>query len=223
LKPNGLIYKINMQVFKVLDVTNKSHNTLCLKVERPNIPIISGQCFNVGIPGMDINREYSMYSDAGAEYLEFLIRVIDGGLVSSSLQKLKVGDCVELDGPYGEFCLPLQRLDTKFVFIGSGTGIAPFHSFIKTYPHLDYTVIHGIRYASEAYDFLDYKKGSYVACVSRNEGEPSIRVTDYLMANPVPLDAFVYLCGNRNMIIDSVQILLDQGVSGNQIISEVFF
>lgn len=212
-----------MKIFKVLDVTEKSQNTFCLRVERPNVPIKSGQCFNVGIPGMDINREYSMYSDAKAEYLEFLIRVIDGGLVSSSLQKLKIGDKVEIDGPYGEFCLPQKSLDAKFIFIGSGTGIAPFHSFVMTYPDINYQVIHGIRYASESYDKLDYKKDSYIACVSHNSGGPSMRVTDYLIAKPVPLDSFVYLCGNRNMIIDSVQILLDQGISGNQITSEVFF
>jgi ferredoxin-NADP reductase len=216
-------YNFNMQKYLVLKNTQKTQNTFCLRVDRPNAPIKSGQCFNVGIPGMDINREYSMYSSSDAPFLEFLIRAVDDGMVSSNLQKLNVGEEVEVDGPYGEFCIPLDKLGSKFFFIGSGTGIAPFHSFVQTYPGLDYTLIHGIRYPNEAYDFEDYRSGKYIPCISRNEGGKGARVTDYLRDNPIPQNSIVYLCGNRNMIIDSVQILLDQGIGGDQIISEVFF
>jgi ferredoxin--NADP+ reductase len=212
-----------MNTYSVLNIEHKTKNTFCLRVERSNVAIKSGQCFNVGIPGMDINREYSMYSAADAPYLEFLIRAIEGGLVSSRLQQLNVGDQVEVDGPYGEFSIPEDRLNSRFVFIGSGTGIAPFHSFIKTYPDLNYTLLHGIRYADEIYDSCDYGQGRYIPCVSRDKNGSSIRVTDYILSNPISDDSLVYLCGNRNMIIDAVQILLDQGISGDQIISEVFF
>jgi ferredoxin-NADP reductase len=212
-----------MTTYSVLNIEHKTQNTFCLRVERPNTRIKSGQCFNVGIPGMDINREYSMYSAAEAPYLEFLIRAIDDGLVSSHLEKLRVGDVVEVDGPYGEFCISPEKLNSNFVFIGSGTGVAPFHSFVKTYPNLNYTVLHGIRYPNEAYDSSDYQEGKYVACISQNNNGDSMRVTDYLRLNPIAKDSIVYLCGNRNMIVDAVQILLDQGISGDQIISEVFF
>jgi ferredoxin-NADP reductase len=212
-----------MNSYLVLSNTQKTQNTFCVRVERPNTSIKSGQCFNVGVAGMDINREYSMYSGADDPYLEFLIRAVDDGLVSSRLQKLKIGDEVEIDGPYGEFCISPEKTNSKYVFIGSGTGVAPFHSFVKTYPNLDFILIHGIRYAGEAYDFEDYQTGTYIPCISQNGAGQSMRVTDYLCANPISSDSIVYLCGNRNMIIDAVQILLDQGISGNQIISEVFF
>jgi ferredoxin--NADP+ reductase len=211
-----------MKKYLVLANIQKSHNTFCLRVERPKVVIKSGQCFNVGMPGMDINREYSMYSGADVDYLEFLIREVDNGLVSSRLRKLQVGDVVEIDGPYGEFCIPDHRQKLKLVFVASGTGIAPFHSFVKTYPNIDYTLIHGIRYPDEVYDVQDYKVGSYIPCISSNNGK-SFRVTDYLRQNRISKDSMVYLCGNRNMIIDSVQILLDQGIGGDQIVSEVFF
>ena len=212
-----------MKKYLVLANIQKSKNTFCLRVERPNVVIKSGQCFNVGIPGFDINREYSMYSGAEADYLEFLIREVDNGLVSSHLRKLQAGDVVEIDGPYGEFCIPDHKQKSKFVFVASGTGIAPFHSFIKTYPHINYTIIHGIRYSDEAYDMQDYRVGSYIPCISKNINGQSLRVTDYLCQNQVTIDSMIYLCGNRNMIIDSVQIFLDQGISSDQIISEVFF
>jgi ferredoxin-NADP reductase len=212
-----------MNTYSVLNIEHKTQHTFCLRVERPINQIKSGQCFNVGVSGLDINREYSMYSAADDPYLDFLIRSVDNGLVSSRLQKLSSGDQVEIDGPYGEFCIPEDRLDGKFVFIGSGTGIAPFHSFVKTFPNLNYTIIHGVRYADEVYDFEDYRNGTYFPCISKNTNDKSYRVTDFLRSNPISKDSIVYLCGNRNMIIDAVQILLDQGVNGNHIISEVFF
>lgn len=212
-----------MKTYSVLDIKKKTNETFCLKIDRPKVLIKAGQCFNVGLPGMDINREYSMYSDANAQYLEFLIRAVEGGIVSERLQQLNVGDQVEVDGPYGEFCIQPAHSDRRFVFIASGTGVAPFHSFIKTYPDIDYQLIHGIRYDTEKYDESDYSRERYVPCISRSEMGPRIRVDEYLREYPTHKDSLVYLCGNRNMIIDCVQILLDQGLGGDQIISEVFF
>jgi len=209
--------------YKVINNVQKTENTFCLRIERPNYTIKSGQCFNIGISGLDINREYSIYSGAEDPYLEFLVRKIDNGLVSSMLQNLKNGDVVEIDGPYGEFCISEKDFNKKFIFIASGTGVAPFHSFVKTFNQIDYTLIHGIRYFEEMYDIEDYGEYRYTPCISQNINGRSIRVPEYLLENPISLDSYVYLCGNRNMIINVVQNLLNSGFSGSQIISEVFF
>lgn len=212
-----------MDKYKVLDIEALSKNTVRIKTERPNVAIQAGQCFNVGVPGMGINREYSMYSAENAPFLEFLIRVVDDGLVSSKLAKLKVGDEVEIDGPYGKFCLPSETKGKKFLFIASGTGVAPFHSFVKSVPDLDYLVVHGIRRADEAYDAKTFAAGCYIPCVSQNAGGDSFRVTDFIKNNVPKAETTVYLCGNRNMIVDTVEILLANGVGGDQIVTEVFF
>lgn len=212
-----------MDKYKVLDIQSLTKNTVRIKTERPNVTIRAGQCFNVGVPGMGINREYSMYSAENAPFLEFLIRVVDDGLVSSKLANLKVGDEVEIDGPYGKFCLPSETKGKKFLFIASGTGVAPFHSFVKSVPDLDYVVVHGIRHADEAYDAKTFAAGCYIPCVSQNAGGDSSRVTDFIRNNIPKAETTVYLCGNRNMIVDTVEILLENGVGGDQIVTEVFF
>jgi ferredoxin-NADP reductase len=150
---------------------------------------------------------------------------VEGGLVSPLLGKLERGGIVEISGPYGEFCLDVAGADRKkFLFIATGTGIAPFHSFVKTLPALDYTLLHGVRDSSEQYDRADYAKWRYVPCVSQpSDGQPSMRVTDYLRNHPVASGTFCYLCGNRSMIIEAFEILRGQGVSGDQITTEVFF
>ena len=212
-----------MSKYKVLAVDPLSKNTVRLRAERPNVKIRAGQCFNVGVPGMGINREYSMYSPEDAPFLEFLIRVVDGGHVSTRLAELRVGDEIEIDGPYGTFCLPHKTQDKKFLFIASGTGVAPFHSFVKSVAGLDYLLVHGIRHPEEACEEQTFDSGCYVPCISQNDRGQSKRVTDFVRNNIPKSETMVYLCGNRNMIIDTVEILLENGVRGDQIVTEVFF
>lgn len=214
-----------MKPFKVIAVEHLTKDTFRLRTDRPEVPILAGQCFNVGIPGGSINREYSMYSDANGDYLDFLIKVVEDGSLTPKLQKLKVGDLVEIDGPYGQFYLhnPLDKA-RKYSFLATGTGVAPFHSFISTYPSLNYRLIHGVRYPNEQYEFKDYADESYIPCISKNDaGSKSMRLTDFLKENPVGPSEIVYLCGNRNMIVDAFQILRDQGVPGDNLFTEVFF
>ena len=141
------------------------------------------------------------------------------------MKNLQINDFVEIDGPYGNFCLeePID-IEKKYLFLATGTGIAPFHSFVKTYPNLNYTILHGIRFSHEQYDLNDYTPGCYIPCISNNtNGRPSYRLTEYLRQNPASPDTTVYLCGNRNMIIDAYEIVLDQGISSSNIFTEVFF
>jgi ferredoxin-NADP reductase len=166
-----------------------------------------------------------MYSSADSEYLDFLIRSVDGGLISSELQKLKPGDLIEVDGAYGEFCLkdPLNK-SQDYLFIATGTGIAPFHSFIKTYDNIKYKILHGVRTQDECYGTKNYADGAYISCISRpNSSDNPRRVTDYLSSSGIPINTQVYICGNRNMIVDVFDILHAKGVSGDRIITEVFF
>lgn len=212
---------------KVIKIRHLTESTFALQVERSNFEFIPGQCVNIGLAGDGINREYSSYSSVNdMAKMEFLIKAVEGGKVSSTLQKLKPGNFVQLDGAYGKFSIK-NIADTKqpYVFIASGTGIAPFHSFALSFPDLNYKVLHGIRFANERYDEKDYKKGCYIPCVSREKSEKyfSGRVSDYLRKNlPDPL-AIYYLCGNTEMINEVYDILRENEVSGDRIFTEVFF
>ena len=59
-----------MNIYKVIEIEHLTESTYRLRTERPNVPIKAGQCFNVGILGAGVNREYSMYSAADAPYVE---------------------------------------------------------------------------------------------------------------------------------------------------------
>jgi ferredoxin--NADP+ reductase len=213
-----------MDSYRVLDVIKLTKDTFRLRTEWSKVPVRAGQCFNVGPTGAGVNREYSIYSPVPSDHLEFLIRAVEGGVVSPKLQSLRPGDYVDIDGPYGSFCL--ERPDDrskKYLFVATGTGIAPFHSFAKSFPNLDYRILHGVRYPEEQYDKSDYEEGRYIPCISRNPKGDSKRVTDYLRAHPVSADTTVYICGNRNMIVEAYEILREQGVPGDNLFTEVFF
>lgn len=211
-------------LYRVIEVERLTPHTFRLRTDRPTVPIRAGQCFSVGPKGIGVNREYSMYSGAEDPYLDFLIRSVEHGVVSTALQNVRAGDEVEIGGPYGEFCLPESVLNNRYLFVATGTGIAPFHSYAKTFPSLDYRIFHGIRLPEEAYHAAHYESGRYLTCISRpNGGGYSERVTDRLANENMVGDEKIYLCGNRAMIVDVVEILRAKGISGDNIFMEVFF
>ena len=210
---------------RLIKIRNLSPSAYVLRLERKDFNFLPGQCVNLGVKGAGINREYSTYSGKDDPYLEFLIKDVSGGLVSSALRKLTIGTEVEMHGPYGSFTLDPEKINIfDYFFLGTGTGIAPYHSYVRSFPNLNYQVIVGIRYNSERYDQHDYEPSRTTYCVSREKGaEHQGRITDYLRNFKVFPNHMYYLCGNNRMINDSYEILREKGASGQQIFTEAFF
>lgn len=212
--------------FLVRSVENLTEATYVLRTDRHGMQFKPGQAVSAGLYGSGVNREYSIYSGLNDDYLDFLIREVKGGTVSTALRKAEPGSVLNVEGPYSEFTLAEpENTSIEYVFIATGTGIAPFHSIIRSYPHIKYTVLHGIRRADEQYHRGEYQEGSYIPCITKEQVEGSFngRVTDYIRSNPVDSAKLFYLCGNRGMIEEAFEILREQDVSSSHIITEVFF
>lgn len=209
----------------VKDVRNLTVASYILRFSRNDMQFKPGQHLVAGLMNSKDAREYSIYSGINDDYLEILIREVDEGIVSKKLRKLKAGDTLEINGPYGFFMYnTLPPEFKKMLFIASGTGIAPFHSFAKSYPRADYKIIHGIRTIEENYGFEDYKPSSYFSCTSRDDrGDFKGRLTEYLKDADIETDRIVYLCGNSEMILDSVDLLQEKGINESRIFTEVYF
>lgn len=208
-----------------MEIRNLSLSTYVLRLERNGFSFLPGQCVNLGLKGSGVNREYSTYSGIDEPHLEFLIKEVKGGTVSPALRKVNPGSDVELHGPYGSFVINPGKIATsRFVFIGSGVGVAPFHSFVRSYPGLDYQIINGIRFSGERYDDHDYDPSRIIHCTSREKGtEFEGRVTDYLKQVEISRESIYYLCGNQGMIHEVYDFLRREKVSGDQIFTEAFF
>ena len=213
---------------KVLENRNLG-NAFCLRVERNNLQFRSGQHVEMNIIDSEYKRPYSIYSGENDDYLEFLIKEIQGGDTSPQMKKLKPGDEVEINYLDGSFIIEKEDLNRKFYFICTGTGIAPFHSFIRTYPNLDYVIVHGTKTPGERYDQTHYK--NYISCLSQHTQDLCDceickctygRVTDYFKFENVDNNALFYLCGLGKMIYEMDHLLICKGVPSNFILWEIY-
>jgi ferredoxin/flavodoxin---NADP+ reductase len=221
--------KIDIQAmispFSVSEIKNLCDATYIVRFNRNDMTFRPGQHIVVGVLGMSDAREYSVYSGKNDEFLEILVREVENGIVSKKLRRLNMGNTLEVNGPFGFFLTNAHPPENKkLLFLASGTGIAPFHSFVKTYPHADYTIIHGIRTIEEAYEKEVYEDGRYISCTTRdNKGNFNGRLTAYLKNIDIDKETMVYLCGNSDMVFESIDILQEKGLSNSHIFTEVYF
>jgi len=214
-----------MTKHKILAVRHITDSTFVVRFEREGIAFRAGQYLFLGREGTLEQKEYSIYSSEEDPYLEVLVRAVDEGLVSKDLQSCRPGDLLESDGPFGSFLLDdLARQTSNYVFVATGTGISPFHSFVRTYSDLNYVVLHGVRFGTEAYDRERYGTDSYVLCTSRDgEGDFRGRVTEFLTRAAYPDNSLFYLAGNSAMIRDAYDLLEGKGIANSRIHTEVYY
>jgi ferredoxin--NADP+ reductase/benzoate/toluate 1,2-dioxygenase reductase subunit len=211
--------------YRVQDIRNFTRDTFAIRMNRNGMEFYAGQHIVVGIKGDYNTREYSIYSGEQDPFLEILVKEVDEGYLSGKLGNLKPRDKLDVFGPMGYFTIDPNKINThKFMLIGSGTGIAPFKSFVKTYKNLDYTILHGIYTEEEAFEREIYEPGRYISCTSRDQkGDFHGRVTDYLQLADFDENTLFYFCGNSEMIFDAMELLKGKGYSTDRMFTEVYF
>lgn len=214
------------EALKVVEgIRHLTESTYVLRFSRHGMEFSPGQHLVLGMSGSTELREYSIYSGIHEDFLEVLVKEVDDGMVSRQLKRLSQGDQLEVRGPYGFFLSNAPGSGSgPLLFISSGTGIAPFHSYIRSYPKSNYKLIHGVRNMDEAYDAEHFGKNRISVCTSRDDsGDYEGRLTDFLLEAQLDQDRNVYLCGNSNMIFDAMDILRARGITQKQIFTEVYF
>ena len=212
----------------VHEVRNLTDSTFVVRFDRNGLDFEPGQYLSVGLKGEIHMREYSVYSPMQADYLEILVKEVEHGHVSRGLHRLHPGDELAVDGPFGFFTIDEPDRGHPFLFVATGTGISPFHCFARSYPGLNYRLLHGVRRLTERYEHDAFEAGRVTTCVSREPDAAEIpivggRVTDYLRAHPVRAETRCYLCGNCDMIYEVFDILKGHGVPAEQLYAEVYF
>lgn len=213
----------------------------------------AGQSFGVIPPGVDAKgnphkvRLYSIASPscgedgAGAVIATTVKRLIDEhdetgnlflGVASNYLCDLKPGDQVRVSGPSGKrFVLPKDPSAHDYLFVATGTGIAPFRGMLRElYAHptrppssSKATLVMGATYASDLLYDVELKSLAekfpqfrYVTALSRefqetSKGRHKLYVQDRitedegireLLASPRTL---VYVCGIAGMELGILQ------------------
>jgi propane monooxygenase reductase component len=110
------------------------HLVLRLVDDDVDFKFFPGQYVDITVPGTEEVRSFSMANTSAREsrQLEFVIKIYPDGLFSGFLdKKLKVGDRLQVSGPYGVFTLR-DAPDTDLVFVGGGAGMAPILCLLRS-------------------------------------------------------------------------------------------
>ena len=105
-------------------------------------PVLEGQSVGIVPPGSQANgrpHDIRLYSIASARDGEkrnannvgLTIKRVDGGVASTFMCDLKVGDQVEVTGPFGATFLMPNDANANILMICTGTGSAPFRAFTE--------------------------------------------------------------------------------------------
>lgn len=103
---------------------------LHLRLDRP-MAFQSGQYVNLDLPGIDGSRAFSLANPSGqADEVELHVRLVEGGAATSYIhQQLKVGDQLQLSGPYGQFFVRGSQ-PGDLIFMAGGSGLSSPQSMI---------------------------------------------------------------------------------------------
>ncbi len=217
--------QLNSKILEIINITYLTNEAFILTLDGNYKSFVAGQHFVISVINDHIEREYSVYSAENDGSLQFLVKEVEDGSVSPRLKDMKKGDSLSIRGPYGKFGLnKMCKNSHKHVFIATGTGIAPFHSIVKSYEGINYQIIHGVRYSNEAYEKHEYERSRYTLCTSNDTGgDFSGRLTFYLQSADFEKNTCFYLCGNSEMIYDGTAILKEKGFENRYIETEVYF
>ncbi|MDK1360742.1 2Fe-2S iron-sulfur cluster binding domain-containing protein [Arthrobacter sp. zg-Y1219] len=203
-----------------------------------------GQYADLVIPGTPEHRSFSMAMtpDDGPE-LEFIIKRYPGGRFSALLEsELKVGDKLDLAGPYGSFTIR-DKSERPIVCVGRGAGLAPILSLLR---HLAKTQnprpVHfyfGARAAADLFYLAEISElgnqladFTFIPCLSDGGAADGTnlgmavevgRVTDVLERREADLTGTdLYLCGPTPMVDAAMAFLDSQNVPREQVFFDKF-
>lgn len=188
-----------------------------------------------------IRRSYSIStppSDTG--HFEVCVRAVAGGAGSNFVHRLRPGQTLTVEGPFGDFVLD-ENSNRDIVMIATGTGMSPVKSMLM---HLlerrsrrRVRLFFGLRHESDLF-YTDLLRGlrahypgfEYRIILSRADpaewSGPRGRVTDLIDQHLTRADAEtseVYICGGRPMIDSCVERLTGLGFHSDVIHYERFF
>jgi naphthalene 1,2-dioxygenase ferredoxin reductase component len=183
-------------------------------------------------------RPYSMASTANGQEVEFHIRLVPDGRVTSYVAAdLKAGDSVRLSGPLGTAYLR-RKSEDPVLCIAGGTGLAPILSILRgmaeTQTNRPVHVYFGVRSEADVYgthwleELRERLPGLQVHIVLASaEGDVPYRtgmVTDAVNADWDSLEGWrAYVAGAPAMVDASSALLQQKGVNPNQIYADAFY
>jgi propane monooxygenase reductase subunit len=182
-----------------------------------------GQYVDIRIPGDEQHHRSFSMANTNAGELEFMIKLYPGGRFSGLLAEdaIKVGDELDVTGPYGVFTLRASS-PRRLLFIGGGAGMAPILSLLRSLSasqsERDAIYYYGARTEADLFHLeeLEALPARFVPALSEDAngwaGETGLitDVIERLEDDIAEVDA--YVCGPPPMVEAAIALLEAKGV-----------
>ena len=234
--------------FTVLNCYDETLDTKTYCLGSPNGQVfdyLPGQYLTISvvIAGQEYKRSYSLASTPSRPgTLEITVkRDPNGGVVSNWINDhLKVGDSLQLKGPFGKFTCA-KEMPPKILFLAAGSGIVPIMSMLRWLADtnarsdvvllLSFRSFYDIIYCDELH--LIAARHNNISLIITLTQEPTEtnqwygltgRINQKMLANCVPdvSERTIYSCGPDAFMAESKQYLLDLAVMPEQLHCESF-
>ena len=240
---------------KVIKIEQQAPATRRFFIQVPELEVFDfapGQFVTLDLPVHEKpNRRWRSYSIAswpdGSNIFELCIVLLEDGAGTNYLfNEIHEGSEITLRGPVGVFTMP-DPLDKDLFLICTGTGIAPFRSFlhhIKNHnlPHKSVYLLFGCRTKNDILYYEELKELAdsmpnvhYLPTLSREQWEGPCGYVhnlyeNIIRANERVIDGDVkelppanfYLCGWKNMIDEAKEKILALGYDRKSIHQELY-
>lgn len=183
------------------------------------------------------SRAYSIASTPSSGMIQLVIKLREDGRGANFLRNLSEGDFVAMKGPFGHFAIDKDS-SKDLVFVATGTGIAPINSMIKSLLENGDTrktrLFFGLRHISdvfwhEEFEQLASEHENFDAILSLSRPDDGTwnghkgRVTSILTKEDFDFTNIqTYLCGNKDMVDETKQFFVKNGVAEQDIRHEIF-
>jgi naphthalene 1,2-dioxygenase ferredoxin reductase component len=222
----------------VTSVSSATHDIVKVLVTLGDEPFSfsAGQYVKLTV-GKRLVRDYSIASTPGSPELEFHIRKVPDGTVSTHIhENLWVGDKVMVEGPFGD--AHLRSLHTgPILAVAGGSGLAPIRSIVETAlssgMRQPIRLYFGVREVRDAYDLdilerlaSDYPNFNYHVVTSRSN-DPRFRaghVSTGVVADLSRLNGWkAYVAGPLAMVDTVAETVFAAGLGADDLHADVFF
>ena len=181
-----------------------------------------------------VSRAYSIAAAQDNNHIELCIKILEKGALSSALNKIKEGDQLLIDGPYGKFVL--QEAQEDLIFIAGGTGIAPIRAMLQAlwkqgkknemWLFYRFKEQESYLYREEWEAAAQERKNFHLIPSTRGSSQwkgetdrPQLLLKKYIAT---PEGKEVYVCGSPEMVREISADLLDQGFTREQLHREMW-
>ena len=227
---------------EIKKVSNSDWKLTIQSASQSKVSFEAGQFVWINTSNTAFNLEQHPFSIAGGEMetgtLSFIIREL--GDYTSSLNTLRTGQTVYVDGPYGSVRVEQSNSSSGVTLIAGGAGIAPLLGLLREFAKRNETRPVRLIYGNQSLDRMVaipelralastmHNFSLTLVCnqLPENMQEPGLDIRQGMIDAPTiraaidpgkTADWTVYLCGPEGMISANVKQLKSIGVKSNNI------